>query len=118
MTRQKNNKLIGFWESVEYPGMIRVFETDGNYYTINKSGTKYVISLKGKYSVISDNMYRETAETARTESEMAFKDIDYNVKYRFLGSDQVVEFSGTIQYKDGRTPTNWVEKYNRVPTLD
>lgn len=116
--REENNKLVGFWESAAYPGVIRVFERDGSYYTINKYGANYVISLKGKYSVISNNVYRETAETSRTGSEMAFKGIDYNVKYSFLDSDQVVKLSGTVKYKDGRTPTDWVEIYNRVQTQD
>ena len=118
MIRQKNHRLIGFWESRAYPGLIRVFQSDGSYYTINKDGAKYVISLKGKYSIINDNLYRETAETNRNRSEMAFKGIDYNVTYDFLESDQVVKLSGTVKYKDGRTPSDWVETYTRVKALD
>ena len=118
MTKQKNNRLIGFWESTAYPGIIRVFQSDGSYYTINKDGAKYVISLKGKYSLINDNLYRETAETNRNRSEMASKGIDYSVRYDFLESDQVIKLSGTVKYKDGRTPSDWVETYTRVKALD
>lgn len=110
--------LVGFWEHSEIPGLIRIFDVNGDYYTLMRVENKYVVSLKGKYSILSATTYREVAENEISGNVIAFKGINYDVNYIFSNDNNEVTFSGTVKYKDGRQPSTWVEKYRKVKMVD
>lgn len=116
--KKLSGKLQGFWKNLEDPSFIRLFDGEGNYFTLHKEGGQYIVSLKGKYSILSSEVYRETAENDRKLNDIAFKGVPYDVTYDFSHEFQVIKFSGIVKYKDGRQPAAWQETYARVQTLN